>query len=171
MTRGRREARSGRRPLHAVAPPAEARARRRRLHTMAAACALAVALAMVSSQYTKTYTLGRQEARLEQRRRQLLADNAQLRDEIQRLETDDRYIEQIARQQLGMVRPGEIELLVVPFDGAVAPPGAVPRGAQPPANSGGSADDAAAPRPRRGVGGWAMGVRDAVAHLLDRFHR
>jgi len=67
-----------------------------------------------STQYAKTYTLARQAARLEQRRQELRMTNAQLRVEIERLQTDDRYIEQLARQQLGLVRPGEIELLIVP---------------------------------------------------------
>jgi hypothetical protein len=37
-----------------------------------------------------------------------------LRVEIQRLRTDDRYIERLAREQLGMLRPGEMELVVIP---------------------------------------------------------
>jgi cell division protein FtsL len=162
--------RSGR--LRAVPPPAEARTRRRRLNAIAAACGLAVAFTALSSQYGKTYTLARQEAQLEQRRRDLLADNARLQDEIQRLQTDDRYIEEIARRQLGMVRPGEIELLVVPIAGTVNPPGAAQRGGAPaPAADSGPSDAAPAPRPRRGPDGWAVGVRDAVLHLLSRFHR
>ena len=34
--------------------------------------------------------------------------NEQLRQRIQRLQTDDRYIEKLARERLGMVKPGEI---------------------------------------------------------------
>ncbi|HEV2438760.1 MAG TPA: septum formation initiator family protein [bacterium] len=186
-----------RRRMRAVAPRAETNARRRRLVTIGAALALAMALAGLTNQYAKTYTLARDEARLEQRRRDLIADNARLRDEIERLQTDDRYIEQIAREQLGLVRPGEVELLVVPYDGTVSAPGATWRGSEPgrtnvdngsgaaaprtgaapssrresdrggngttPPTQGGAA---APPRPHRGIGVWATGVRDAVLRLL-----
>lgn len=163
-----------RRRLRATATQAEERARRRRLMTIGATVALALALTALINQYAKTYTLAREKARLEQRRRELMTDNARLRDEIQRLQTDDRYIEQIARAQLGLVRPGEVELLVVPYDGTAS----APRGADSaPTNLGGAdpavrpADGAApaestAPQPRRGFGAWAAGVRDAVLRLL-----
>jgi cell division protein FtsB len=38
----------------------------------------------------------------------LLRSNAQLRDDIQRLRHDERLLEQLARRQLGLVRPGEL---------------------------------------------------------------
>jgi cell division protein FtsB len=38
----------------------------------------------------------------------LLRSNAQLRDDIQRLRHDERLMEQLARRQLGLVRPGEL---------------------------------------------------------------
>jgi len=38
----------------------------------------------------------------------LLRSNAQLRDEIDRLRHDERHLEQLARRQLGLVRPGEL---------------------------------------------------------------
>ena len=169
--------------VRVVSAPAEARARRRRLTTMGAAVAAAVALTALTNQYAKTYTLAREEARLEQRRRDLVAENTRLRDEIERLKTDDRYIEQIAREQLGLVRPGEIELLVVPFDGTVAPPGATPRGGAPALPVRGSGPDAGPsspppgvdaappPPPGRGIGAWAVGVRDAVLRWLHVRHR
>lgn len=73
-------------------------------------CWSVVALAI---QYFRTYTLAREATRLERRRHDLLAQNAALRAEIERLRTDDRYLEQLARGQLGMLRPGEIELVIV----------------------------------------------------------
>ncbi|HEV2284145.1 MAG TPA: septum formation initiator family protein [bacterium] len=177
--------------VHAVPTPAEARADHRRLMTIGAAAVLAITLTALFNQYGKTYTLARDETRLEQRRRDLIADNARLRDEIERLRTDDRYIEQIAREQLGLVRPGEVELLVVPYDGTVSAPGATPRGGTsaarsaggravtptPPANGARPADSsspaapATAPQPRRGIGVWAAGVRDAVLRLIPTLHR
>jgi cell division protein FtsB len=38
----------------------------------------------------------------------LLRTNAQLRDEIDRLRHDQLHLEQLARRQLGLVRPGEL---------------------------------------------------------------
>lgn len=38
---------------------------------------------------------------------QLRVDNDKLRQEIEALQNDPRYIERIARESLGMVRPGE----------------------------------------------------------------
>ena len=34
--------------------------------------------------------------------------NAHLRDHLERLETDDAYLEKIARERLGWIRPGEL---------------------------------------------------------------
>jgi cell division protein FtsB len=48
----------------------------------------------------------------------LRADNDKLRQEIESLKNDPRYIERIARESLGMVRPGEF---VIQF--TEAPPG------------------------------------------------
>jgi cell division protein FtsB len=87
----------------------------------------------LSVQYFRTYTLAREAARLEQHRRDLLAENASLLAEIQRLRTDDQYLERLAREQLGMLRPGEMELVIVPA-GSVRRPGepetATPEAAQ-----------------------------------------
>ncbi|HKX19145.1 MAG TPA: septum formation initiator family protein [bacterium] len=174
---------SPRRRLRPAATQAQVRARRRRLMTIGAAVALALAFTTLTNQYAKTYTLAREKARLEQRRRDLLTDNARLRDEIQRLQTDDRYVEQIARQQLGLVRPGEVELLVIPYEGMVSAPAAAPPGTAAERTSIGGADSAVrpaegpvprestAPRPRRGFAVWATGVRDAVLRLLGVPHR
>lgn len=169
------------RAIRAVATPSEARARRRRLTTIGAAIVLAAGLTAMSHQYVKTYTLAREKARLEQRRRDLIADNARLRDEIERLQTDDRYIEEIARRQLGLVRPGEIELLVVPSDGTGSAPGDGPAGTRVDGGPGRAIPGAGTPlpadspqptvssnaaRPHRGIGAWAAAVRDAILRLL-----
>jgi cell division protein FtsB len=34
--------------------------------------------------------------------------NAQLRDHLQRLETDDAYLEKVVRERLGWIKPGEL---------------------------------------------------------------
>jgi cell division protein FtsB len=38
----------------------------------------------------------------------LLQQNAALREQIQQLKTDDRFLEGLARRELGMTRPGEV---------------------------------------------------------------
>jgi cell division protein FtsB len=170
------DARASRGRMRGVRPDAQAHAARRRIQTAAAAAALVFVLGALLHQYAKTYRLAREEARLEQRRRELIADNARLHEEIERLQTDDRYIEQIAREQLGLVRPGEVELLVVPDGGPGAPPApevrrgatdgpAGPAAAGPDA-AGPEADAAAPARPRSGFRGWADAVREAVLRLL-----
>lgn len=87
------------------------------------ALAAAAFLGAFGAQYLRTAALAREAARLERHRLDLLAENAKLREEIRRLQSDDAYIEQLARRELGLVRPGEIELLIVPADrtGAKAP--------------------------------------------------
>jgi cell division protein FtsB len=162
-------------PARTAGTAADSRARskapargRRRLATIGAAAGLAMVFTALSHQYAKTYTLAREEARLEQRRHELIADNARLREEIERLQTDDHYIEDIARRQLGLVRPGEIELFVVPYSGTPAPAGGDlrPRPAawQKPVPERAAQD--VAPPLHRGIGRWALAVRNAVRRLF-----
>lgn len=86
-----------------------------RLAVLAAAALVCWTVAAFGVQYVRTYRLAREAARLERHRRELLVQNASLLAEIGRLRTDDQYIEQLAREQLGMLRPGEIELVIVPL--------------------------------------------------------
>jgi len=48
-----------------------------------------------------------QKEQLQQRVQELEADNQRLREEIKALHSDRRYLEALARKQLGMVKPGE----------------------------------------------------------------
>lgn len=48
------------------------------------------------------------QAALEQRAFQLQQANEEMREHIRRLESDDTLIEKLARERLGLVRPGEI---------------------------------------------------------------
>lgn len=48
-----------------------------------------------------------QKEQLQQRVQELEADNQHLREEIKALHSDRRYLEALARKQLGMVKPGE----------------------------------------------------------------
>ena len=84
-----------------------------RLSVLAVAAVVGWSVLAFGLQYLRTYTLAREAASLERHRRDLLVQNGVLLAEIRRLRTDDQYIEQLARQQLGMLRPGEIELVIV----------------------------------------------------------
>ncbi len=61
-----------------------------------------------------------QLAELERQTQILERQNADLRRQVDRLH-DPAYLEQIARECLGMVRPGEIPFVVVPKGGTAAP--------------------------------------------------
>lgn len=60
----------------------------------------------------RLYHLVRQVGELEHQRRALLEENRRLREEIRRL-YDPAYVERLAREQLGLVRPGEIAVVLV----------------------------------------------------------
>ena len=81
---------------------------------IAAAAVAGWLLLALATQYLRTYNLASEALRLERHKRELLIQNANLIGEIHRLRTDDRYVERVAREQLGMVRPGEIEFVIVP---------------------------------------------------------
>jgi len=86
-----------------------------RLVVLVAAVVVCWTVLAFGVQYVRTYSLAREAARLERHQRDLLVQNASLLGEIRRLRTDDQYIERLAREQLGMLRPGEIELVIVPM--------------------------------------------------------
>jgi cell division protein DivIC len=104
-----------------------------------------VALSIVfGSTFLQVYRLEREAARLEQMKRDLETQNALLRDEVKLLHTSQ-YIEKVAREQLGLVKPGEISLLIVP-----AP------------------TDASPPAPPRPPTGWVAQLWQTLRHLFDR---
>lgn len=76
------------------------------------AAAAAVAAFVFGTTSLQVYRLEREAARLEQLRGDLEEQNALLREEIKLLHTPQ-YIEKLAREQLGLVKPGEITLLIV----------------------------------------------------------
>ncbi len=53
-------------------------------------------------------SLTAEEATIRQRIAVLLTENQRLRSELHQLRHDDRYLERLAREQLGFVRPGEV---------------------------------------------------------------
>ena len=54
------------------------------------------------------YHRKQEQARLEERLAQLQAENAALRSEIERLQSDPAYLEKVAREELGMVHQDEL---------------------------------------------------------------
>lgn len=79
--------------------------------------------------YWDGYLLRREAAVLARERETLRRQNAQLREEIRLLQQPE-YIERLAREQLGLVRPDEIAIIVVqPTPAPKAPP---PPQASPP---------------------------------------
>ncbi len=52
--------------------------------------------------------LRKEVARIKERNLKLEGENQKLREEVKRLQSDKRYIEEIARKELGMVKEGEI---------------------------------------------------------------
>jgi cell division protein FtsB len=52
----------------------------------------------------------------------LLAENARLRRDIERLRTDDLFLEELARRELGLVRPNEVVVRTAPAGGATPLP-------------------------------------------------
>lgn len=75
---------------------------------------LVVAALLLSAVYpVRDYLASRRDiARLERRNELLGAEVASLRSQVRRLSTDEE-VERIAREELGMVRPGERSFLIV----------------------------------------------------------
>ena len=64
---------------------------------------------------------------LQRQTEQSLRENADLQTKVQRF-NDPAYLERLARECLGMVRPGEIAFVTVPKHGAPVPPAEEPSG-------------------------------------------
>lgn len=73
---------------------------------------LAAVLVLFSIKYLEVYRLTREAVRLADLRRSLQEQNAVLREEMKLLHTPA-YVEKIAREQLGLVKPGEIAFLII----------------------------------------------------------
>jgi len=60
------------------------------------------------SEYLNLRKVGQRLARIEEENKRLFQENKRLEEEIKALEGDTFYIEKIAREELGMVKKGEI---------------------------------------------------------------
>jgi len=52
--------------------------------------------------------LRKEMSRIQEDNRKIEAENRKLREEVKRLQNEKRYIEEIARKELGMVKEGEV---------------------------------------------------------------
>ena len=93
--------------------------RSRRLLRTAVLAVLAISLAAYGCQsHTRVWALKKEVEILEREVGALRADTARLTAEVDRLRTDPEYIEQIAREKLGLVKPGERVYKLPPASGS-----------------------------------------------------
>lgn len=88
----------------------EARDRRRRIArwTLLAISTVLMVNALIGEKgYLATVRAQKEEARIEAQLRQLRANNARLQDDARRLREDPAALEAVAREALGLVKPGE----------------------------------------------------------------
>jgi cell division protein FtsB len=71
--------------------------------------------------FGRFFSMRSQEAALERQVETLVRENRQLAEKIQRYKNPD-YLEQVARECLGMVKPGEVRFSVPPPQGSPRPP-------------------------------------------------
>jgi cell division protein FtsB len=118
------EARAGAKPGQKGPVPATAGPRRRvRLTARGAVLLVLVMLLMVAAIGPARGLLAERSslAELQQQSEELRSRNAELQAQIDRL-NDPAYIEQLARECLGMVHAGEIAFRAIPKRGAPVPP-------------------------------------------------
>ena len=90
-----------------------------RLLCTAVLVVLAVSFAAYGGQtLTRVWTLKKEVESLEREVGALRADTARLTADVDRLRTDPDYIEQIARDKLGLVMPGDTVLKLRPASGS-----------------------------------------------------
>jgi len=82
-----------------------------------ATCALVANALIGESGMLATRMAGNQESHLEDRIAALKADNDALREQARRLREDPALIEEVARRELGMIRPGERVFIIRPASG------------------------------------------------------
>jgi cell division protein FtsB len=94
-----------------------------KLTTRAAILAVIVGGLLLASipVFGRYFSMRSQEAGLERQVSTLVRQNDQLASTIQRYH-DPRYLEQVARECLGMVKPGEVRFSIPPQQGSPRPP-------------------------------------------------
>ncbi|MDR7545026.1 MAG: septum formation initiator family protein [Armatimonadota bacterium] len=100
-------------PRRALLPPgAPRRLVPRWVGPAAAVCVVAALAVSFGGAYWDGYQLRREVSELMRERDTLRRRNAELRERIRLLHTPE-YIERLAREQLGLVKPGEIAVILV----------------------------------------------------------
>jgi cell division protein FtsB len=99
---------SDERPAALKAEQQRRRARQVRLALVFLACALLLEALVGDRGLSRTLQAGQELERAAQSLTALTRENARLRGEVHRLQQDPDTLERVARQELGLVRPGEI---------------------------------------------------------------
>ncbi len=110
---------------HRLLRPRSRKAFPRWIVGLAAGAVIVICAVAFVSAFLELYRLQREADRLLRMRRALQQETAVLREEIRLLHTPE-YIEKIAREQLGLVKPGEIALLIVQPPPKIAVPAPQP---------------------------------------------
>lgn len=117
-----------------------------------AICALVANALVGESGFLASRLASRQESRLEARIADMKAQNEELREHARRLREDPAFLEELARREFGLIRPGERVFIIQPAPGetgetdAAAPdagPGTVTPDVQSGEETGAAAPDAA----------------------------
>jgi len=103
-----------RRPAPVQAAPWLARAVRRGLHWLLALAAMVLLIDALFGEkgLLESLKARRESADLALHLRRLKGDNARLREEARRLREDPGAIEELARRDLGLLRPGEVVFII-----------------------------------------------------------
>jgi cell division protein DivIC len=83
--------------------------RKYRIHSLLLIALIVVIMGAFYPAYVWSMQLDHELADLAQNKTQLVQKNQNLQEEIRRLNTPD-YVEQLARRELGLVKPGEVPI-------------------------------------------------------------
>ena len=105
---------ASRRPSRAVSSPVSPSARRRTLHLVLLFVTLVLLInALIGERgLMETLRARRQHADLVASIDRMRAENARLREDARRLRSDPSAIEALARQELGLIKPGELLFII-----------------------------------------------------------
>ncbi len=91
------------------------------LFPLVVAAGVLFVLVVVGGKAVQGYEM-RQEARAVERRiEELKRENRRMAQELEYYLSDE-YIEKLAREELGLVRPGDVAVVIVPSDSRTSPP-------------------------------------------------
>jgi len=106
---------SSRRQRRRLQPAHEVRARRRRVigwTIFGASCLLMVNALIGDNGYLATLRADRESAALEASLASIRSENQALRNQIRRMQDDPTALEEVARREQGLIRPGETMVII-----------------------------------------------------------